>query len=102
MGTAPFPLLRILADGRFHSGERLGRALGLSRAGVWNLVRRIAAWGLRVFKVRGGGYRLAEAQRFDPPDEGPHAGAGKTQRSAGHTPELQSLTQLAWPLMLDK
>src|SRR3989449_7428414 len=61
MGTAPFPLLRILADGRFHSGERLGRALGLSRAGVWNLIRRIEALGLRVFKVRGRGYRLAEA-----------------------------------------
>ncbi len=61
MGTAPFPLLRMLADGRFHSGERLGRALGLSRAGVWNLVRRIEALGLRVFRVRGRGYRLAEA-----------------------------------------
>src|SRR6266699_3234222 len=61
MGTAPFSLLRMLADGRFHSGERLGRALGLSRAGVWNLIRRIEALGLRVFKVRGRGYRLAEA-----------------------------------------
>ncbi len=61
MGTAPFPLLRILADGRFHSGERLGRALGLTRAGVWNLIRRIEALGLRVFMVRGRGYRLAEA-----------------------------------------
>jgi BirA family biotin operon repressor/biotin-[acetyl-CoA-carboxylase] ligase len=60
MGTAPFSLLRILADGRFHSGERLGRVLGLSRAGVWSLVRRIDALGLRVFKVRGRGYRLAE------------------------------------------
>jgi BirA family biotin operon repressor/biotin-[acetyl-CoA-carboxylase] ligase len=61
MGTAPFSLLRILADGRFHSGERLGRTLGLSRAGVWNLIRRVEALGLRVFKVRGRGYRLAEA-----------------------------------------
>jgi BirA family biotin operon repressor/biotin-[acetyl-CoA-carboxylase] ligase len=61
MGTAPFSLLRILADGRFHSGERLGRVLGLSRAGVWNLVRRVEALGLRVFKVRGRGYRLADA-----------------------------------------
>src|SRR5213596_3588764 len=61
MGTAPFSLLRMLADGRFHSGERLGRTLGLSRAGVWNLIRRIEALGLRVFKVRGRGYRLAEA-----------------------------------------
>jgi len=61
MGTAPFSLLRILADGRLHSGERLGRILGLSRAGIWNLIRRVEALGLRVFKVRGRGYRLAEA-----------------------------------------
>src|SRR5256885_10361737 len=74
MGTAPFSLLRMLADGRFHSGERLGRTLGLSRAGVWNLIRRIEALGLRVFKVRGRGYRLAEA----------------LDRSEEHTSELQS------------
>lgn len=60
MDGAHFSLLRLLADGRFHSGERLGRSLGLSRAGVWNLVRRIEELGLRVFKVRGRGYRLAE------------------------------------------
>src|SRR5260221_6450016 len=68
MGTAPFSLLRILADGRFHSGERLGLVLGLSRAGIWNLVRRVEALGLRVFKVHGRGYRLAEAlDLFDAP-----------------------------------
>jgi len=60
MGGAHFSLLRILADGKFHSGERLGRSLGLSRAGVWNVVRRVEALGLKVFKVRGRGYRLAE------------------------------------------
>ena len=60
MDVPRFSLLRILADGRFHSGERLGRALGLSRAGARNLVGRIEALGLRVFKVRGRGYRLAE------------------------------------------
>ena len=69
MGTAPFSLLRILADGRFHSGERLGRGLGLSRAGIWNLIRRVEALGLRVFKVRGRGYRLAEAlDLFESPE----------------------------------
>src|SRR5258706_842133 len=60
MGTAPFSLLRILADGRFHSGERLGRVLGLSRAGILKLINRVEALGLRVFKVLGRGYRLAE------------------------------------------
>ena len=60
MGVSHFSLLRILADGGFHSGERLGRTLGLSRGGVRNRIREIEALGLRMFKVRGRGYRLAE------------------------------------------
>ena len=55
-----FPLLRLLADGGFHSGQSLGGRLDLSRAAIWNQVRAIEASGLRVFKVRGRGYRLAE------------------------------------------
>ncbi|MBI4290458.1 MAG: biotin--[acetyl-CoA-carboxylase] ligase [Betaproteobacteria bacterium] len=54
------PLLRFLADGEFHSGQALGEAFGLSRAAIWNRVRAIEQAGLRVFKVRGRGYRLAE------------------------------------------
>jgi BirA family biotin operon repressor/biotin-[acetyl-CoA-carboxylase] ligase len=60
MGDARFSLLRILADGGFHSGERLGRSLGVSRAGVLELVRRLEELGLRVYEVRGHGFRLAE------------------------------------------
>lgn len=60
MGDARFSLLRILADGRFHSGERLGRSLGVSRTGFRDIVRRLEDLDLRVFKVRGRGFRLAE------------------------------------------
>jgi BirA family biotin operon repressor/biotin-[acetyl-CoA-carboxylase] ligase len=60
MGDARFSLLRILADGRFHSGERLGRSLGVSRSGVLDLVHRLEDLGLGVCKVRGHGFRLAE------------------------------------------
>ncbi|MBI2318340.1 MAG: biotin--[acetyl-CoA-carboxylase] ligase [Betaproteobacteria bacterium] len=55
-----FPLLRLLADGEFHSGQSLGRSFGLTRAAIWNRVRAIEGAGLPVFKVRGRGYRLAE------------------------------------------
>ena len=82
MGVSYFSLLRILADGSFHSGEQLGRLLGLSRAGVWNLIRRVEALGLRVFKVRGRGYRLAES--LDLLDRSAVAG-----RLAQSTPEIQ-------------
>ena len=53
-------LLERLADGRFHSGEELGAALGMGRGGVWRLVRAIEALGFQVDGVTGKGYRLAE------------------------------------------
>jgi BirA family biotin operon repressor/biotin-[acetyl-CoA-carboxylase] ligase len=53
-------LARLLADGRFHSGEALAAALGISRAAVWKHVRELGAdLGLAVSAVRGRGYRLA-------------------------------------------
>jgi len=54
-------LLRLLADGEFHSGVALARALGVSRASVWNAVREVEAMGGTVYKVRGRGYRFARA-----------------------------------------
>lgn len=54
-----FPLLRLLSDGRFHSGERLGAALGLTRSAVWHAIRALEAQGLALNKLRGRGYRLA-------------------------------------------
>lgn len=60
MGTARFSLLRILADGKVHSGERIGRALGFSRVEVGRAVRRLEALGLRVLRIPGRGYKLAD------------------------------------------
>lgn len=57
---ALFPLLRRLSDGRFHSGEALAQAFGLSRASVFNMMAQAEAMGLAVHAVRGRGYRLAE------------------------------------------
>lgn len=53
-------LLKILADGRFHSGPELGSSLGISRSGVWKHLRELKTAGLEVFAVRGRGYRLAQ------------------------------------------
>ncbi|MDZ7750754.1 MAG: biotin--[acetyl-CoA-carboxylase] ligase [Gammaproteobacteria bacterium] len=71
MTALPFPgprqleailrLLELLADGRFHSGEDLGAALGVGRGGVWRLMRSLAALGFEVHGVTGKGYRLAES-----------------------------------------
>lgn len=51
-------VLKILADGHFHSGERLAGILGVSRSAVWKSVKRLEDWGLNVQAVRGRGYRL--------------------------------------------
>ncbi len=52
------PLLRLLADGRFHSGAALGEAIGIGRSGVWKQIRALEAMGLEVHAVQGKGYRL--------------------------------------------
>lgn len=52
-------LLKLLQDGRFHSGEAIGVALGVSRAAVWKKLQTLQAeLGLSIHKVRGRGYRL--------------------------------------------
>lgn len=51
-------LLNHLADGQFHSGEALGRALGVSRMAVWKHLKALRELGLDFEVVRGKGYRL--------------------------------------------
>jgi BirA family biotin operon repressor/biotin-[acetyl-CoA-carboxylase] ligase len=56
-----FRVLRLLADGEFHSGAAIARALGVSRGTVWNAVHALEDAGVTVYKVHGRGYKLAEA-----------------------------------------
>lgn len=53
-------LATLLADGRFHSGQRLAETLGVSRTAIWKQIRRLAELGLQVQSVRGRGYRLSQ------------------------------------------
>lgn len=57
-------LLNILADGQFHSGEALGRHLGISRTAVSNYAKGLADLGLEIFSVTGKGYKLAKPLVF--------------------------------------
>ncbi|SCZ75957.1 MULTISPECIES: bifunctional biotin--[acetyl-CoA-carboxylase] ligase/biotin operon repressor BirA [Pseudomonas] len=53
-------LLELLKDGRFHSGQALGQALGVSRSAIWKQLQLLEAeLGLVIHKVRGRGYQLA-------------------------------------------
>ncbi len=64
MGPLLFRALRLLADGRFHSGTEVAAALGRTRAAVSSTLKGAEALGVPVFSVPGKGYRLAEPLEF--------------------------------------
>ena len=51
-------LIETLSDGKFHSGEALGAALGVSRMAVWKHIKVLRELGVEVEVVRGKGYCL--------------------------------------------
>lgn len=53
-------LLKLLADGAFHSGPLLGERLGVSRAAVNKAVQSLVESGADIHRVSGRGYRLGE------------------------------------------
>ncbi|MEA3274139.1 MAG: bifunctional biotin--[acetyl-CoA-carboxylase] ligase/biotin operon repressor BirA [Pseudomonadota bacterium] len=61
-------IVRQLADGEFHSGEKLAERFGISRAAVWKAVHKAGeVLGLEVESRRGCGYRLtAPLELLDP------------------------------------
>jgi len=63
-GNLTFAVLRLLADGEFHSGEVLARQLGMSRASVHNALQDVGEYGLVLHSVRGRGYRLANPPQW--------------------------------------
>lgn len=58
MNKLAFPILAVLADGKFHSGEALAQRFGVTRATVYNAIQSVETLGITVFSVRGRGYRL--------------------------------------------
>lgn len=54
----PRALLSLLSDGRIHSGESLGKSLGLSRAAIWKRIQRLFDYGISVVSIKGHGYQL--------------------------------------------
>ncbi|MHB1245285.1 MAG: biotin--[acetyl-CoA-carboxylase] ligase [Sulfuriferula sp.] len=61
MNPLLLPLLHVLSDGEFHSGEVLAQRFGVSRASVWNALQAAQEQGIVLNKVRGRGYRLPNA-----------------------------------------
>lgn len=61
MNSLTFPILRLLTDGKFHSGEAIASHFNTSRATVWNAIQDAEALGVEIFSVRGRGYKLPQA-----------------------------------------
>jgi len=61
MSVLTFPILNLLADGQFHSGEALAQRFNVTRATVWNALQHAESLGVEIFSVRGRGYKLPHA-----------------------------------------
>lgn len=60
MNALTFPILKLLADGKFHSGEAIARHFNVSRATVWNALQYAGQLGVEIFSVPGRGYKLPQ------------------------------------------
>lgn len=56
-----YELLNVLCDGKFHSGSILAKQLRVSRVSIWKGIQHLESLGLKIFAVRGRGYRLASS-----------------------------------------
>ncbi|OIR17773.1 bifunctional ligase/repressor BirA [mine drainage metagenome] len=61
MNALTFPILRLLTDGKFHSGEAIAQHFNVSRATIWNALKDAETLGIEIFSVRGRGYKLPQA-----------------------------------------
>ena len=64
MNNLLFPVLSILSDGKFHSGEMIAKHFNVSRVSVWQAISDAEKLGVEIFSVRGRGYSLSHSVRF--------------------------------------
>jgi BirA family biotin operon repressor/biotin-[acetyl-CoA-carboxylase] ligase len=53
-------VVKILSEGEFHDGTAIGEALGITRAAVWKMIKKLEAYGISIESVKGKGYALQE------------------------------------------
>ncbi len=53
-------LLKVLADGGFHSGQYLADKIGVSRTAIWKLVAKLQSWHIEIYSVKGKGYKIPD------------------------------------------
>ena len=60
MSNLLFPVLSVLSDGKFHSGEAMAKHFNVSRVAIWHALAGAEKLGVEIFSVRGKGYRLTK------------------------------------------
>lgn len=61
MNDLTLPVLRVLSQAEFRSGEALARSFGVSRGTIHNALKDVDRLGVSVHRARGLGYRLDDA-----------------------------------------
>ena len=64
MANLLFPVLNILSDGKFHSGEAIAKHFKVSRVSIWQAIAEAEKLGVEIFSVRGKGYSLSHPVQF--------------------------------------
>lgn len=60
MTSREYEILKILADGKFHSGQELADSINVSRTAIWKQLNKIREKQLDVRAIKGRGYQLSE------------------------------------------
>lgn len=55
-----YPLIKLLSNGQFQTGTRLGEQLGISRTAVWKQIKQLSGLGLEVVTKKSEGYSLPQ------------------------------------------
>ncbi len=64
MRALAFRVLRHVDAGRFQSGEALAKSLQVSRSAISDALKHVERYGVRLYRVRGRGYRLEHPIEF--------------------------------------
>lgn len=51
-------IINLLADGKFHSGERIAEHLQISRTSVWKKIHKLNEYGIDIESIHSKGYRI--------------------------------------------
>lgn len=53
-------IITILADGRFHSGEKLAKSLGVTRSAIWKIIHDMERFDIPIFSLPKKGYQIPD------------------------------------------